>query len=226
MYSLQNFCTKTYEPDFILILIFYFSNIFDFINHYFSSHNSIYSSSFHYKHLILPLEPVFVSFVLNFSAPFKTYANGKTYLVRRQLDSSDQANAWLYDDHPTRPCSHHGTFCAPYASAPYALRISLSMKSSPFTPSVTSPTTPAPCLDFLFSRGLRKCPICKNPICIFTWRLPSSPQVPQHKQHHPACQPHDVLRLAETLDNYLVKKNPFCMCSLTRLPFTRLLYYF
>ena len=94
------------------------------------------------------------------------------------------------------------------ASAPYALR----MKSSPFTPSVTSLTTRGPhALTFYSPVVSVNALFVKIPICIFASMLSSSPPTSLHTRHHPACQPHDVVRLAETLDNFLLKSNHFYM---------------
>ena len=116
-------------------------------------------------HLYLHLHSYRLAFILYFSAPFKTYNNGKTYLVRRQQDPSDSMNSQLYDDHPTRPCSHLG---------PLYRRCRVRQKSIPahniialhifnHIPHYTCP----PCLDFLLSRGSKLCPVCTKPHLYF-----------------------------------------------------------
>ena len=98
------------------------------------------------------------------------------------------------------------------ASAPYALGLSLSMNSSPFSPWVTSLTTPAPdASTFYYPVVSVNALFIRIPICIFAWTLLSSPPALLHKRHHPACQTHDFLRLAETLDISLLKNNPLYM---------------
>ena len=117
---------------------------------------------------------MFVAFVLYFSAPFKTYHNRHTYLVRRQQDPSDSMNAQLYDDHPTRPCGHHGPF---YRPCPVCLKNIpaneiITLHVHRHIPHYTCP----PCLDYLLSSGSKLCPVCKNPHLYFRLdasRIPS-----------------------------------------------------
>ena len=94
-----------------------------------------------------------MSLILNSSAPFKSYTNGRTYFVRRQQDPSD------------RPCSHHGPFYRPCPTC---------LKNIPVNEIITFHTfrhiphyTCPPCLDFLLSRGFHTCPVCKNPHLYF-----------------------------------------------------------
>ena len=92
---------------------------------------------------------------------YRTYTNGKTYLVRRRQDPSDQANAWIYDDNPSSPCSHYGPF---YRWCAVCLK---SIPAHDFIPlrtfrHIRHYACPK-CLDLLLSRGFTKCPICKQP---------------------------------------------------------------
>ena len=138
-----------------------------------SFYTSSIKSSFNYNHSNLPFEPVIVLFILTFSAPLKSYTIGRTYLVRRQLDPSDQANAWLYDDNPTRPCSHHGPFyrqCAVCLKNIPVIEI-FTLHTFRHIPHYTCP----PCLDFLLSRGYQKCPVCRNPHLCFRLDASISP---------------------------------------------------
>ena len=103
--------------------------------------------------------------IFTFSAPFKTYTNGSTYLVRRQQDPSDSANARLYEDKPTRPCGHFGPF---YRQCPVCLK---NIPTSEIIPlhiirHCIHYTCP-PCLDFLLSRQYTKCPVCQQPHLYF-----------------------------------------------------------
>ena len=142
-------------------------------------------SSFNYNHLNLPFESVIVSVILTFSAPFKTYTNEAVYLVRRQRNPSDDANAWIYDDHPSRPCSHHGPF---YRQCPVCLK---SIPAHTIVPLHTvrhiphyTCTTPAPHASIFYSPVVSVDALnVKIPICIFTWMLPS------FLQHHPPATP-------------------------------------
>ena len=100
-----------------------------------------------------------------FSAPFKTYSNNKTYLVRRQQDPSDSMNSPLYDDHPTRPCSHLGPLYhrCPVCQKAIPAHDIITLHIYKHIPHYTCP----PCLDFLLSRGFKLCPVCKNPHLYF-----------------------------------------------------------
>ena len=111
--------------------------------------------------------------VLNFSAPFKTYTNGTTYLVRRQQDPSYSENSWLYDDNPTRPCGNHGPFyrpCPVFIKNIPASEI-ITLHTFHHIPHYTCPKG----LDFLLSRGFKKCPVCKNPHLYFRIEASSIP---------------------------------------------------
>ena len=146
-----------------------------------------------------------VSFILTFSAPLKTYTNGTSYLVRRQQDPSDHANAWIYDDNPSRPCFHHDPF---YRQCPLCLKSIpahgiIHLHTVRHIPHYICPQalifySPVVSVNALF---------VKIPICISTWTLPSSPAAPLPRRHHPACQPHDVRPHEELLDNYLLRNN-------------------
>ena len=223
LHFLPNFGIKLYGTDFIKFLIFHFYDIFDFINHQLSSHSRFFSSSFNYTHLNLPFEPVIVSFVLNFSAPFKTYTNGNMYLVRRQLDPCDHGNAWLYDDHPTRPCSHHGPF---YRPCPVCL------KNSPVNEIITLhtfrhiPITPAPNVLISFCpEDTETAPSAYNPTCTSVLMLLLCPLPPLFQRRYPTSQPNNVRPLEGLLDIYLLKNNHLHML-LNPFFLIRLLYKF
>ena len=115
-------------------------------------------------HLNLHLNSYRQAFILYFSAPFKTYNNGKTYLVRREPDPSDSMNSQLYDDHPTRPCSHLGPLYRrlPVCQKAISAHDIIALHIFKHIPHYTCP----PCLDFL-SRGFKLCPVCKNPYLYF-----------------------------------------------------------
>ena len=104
-------------------------------------------------------------FLLNFSAPFKTYHNDKNYLVRRQQDPSDSMNAPLYDDTPIHPRCPLGPL---YRSCPVCLKNIpvheiITLHIHHHIPHYTCP----PCLNFLLSRGYKKCPVCQHPHLYF-----------------------------------------------------------
>ena len=116
---------------------------------------------------------MFVAFVLYFSAPLKSYHNDRTYLIRKQQDPSDTMNSPLYDDHPTRPCSHIGPLYrrCPVCQKAIPAHTIITLHIFKNIPHYTCP----PCLDFLLSRGFKLCPVCKNPHLYF--RLEAS-QIP------------------------------------------------
>ena len=143
---------------------------------------------------------------MNFSAPFKTYTNDRVYLVRRQQDPSDHANACLYDDTPTRPCGHHGPF---YRPCPVCLKKIpvheiITLHIHHHIPHHTCP----PCLNFLLSRGYKKCPVCQNPLLYFRLqasRIHSStiakatlPSQPTQRRPSPRRNPRRHIRRLQT----------------------------
>ena len=77
----------------------------------------------------------------------------------------DEANAPLYEDNPTRPCSHLGPF---YRQCPVCLKNIPAHEIIPLhiirhIPHYTCPK----CLDFLLSRSFKLCPVCKAPHLYF-----------------------------------------------------------
>ena len=136
-------------------------------------------------------------------------------------------NSQLYDDHPTRPCSHLGPLyrrCPVCQKAIPAHNI-IALHIFKHIPHYTC----TPCLDFLLSRGFKLCPFARTPIYIFVSMHPSSLLVPSPKPPHPACKSHDVLLLAaleETLDNYKLKNNHLYSLFNTTVINSLVLYFF
>ena len=117
------------------------------------------------SHLNLHFNSYCLAFVLHFSAPLKPYSNGRTYSVRRQQDRSDSANAQLYDDHPTRPCSQLGPF---YRRCPVCQKSIPAHDIIPLISFIISRTTPAP-LAWIFSSPVVSKSVSSViiPICTF-----------------------------------------------------------